>query len=170
LPRMKRFILSVLSICLILGLSGCNAAPPVESNFNLIFRYGVGAKNELNTFEGTFTRDMVLDPSITVKLSLSQEELDRIYQKMAEIDFFNYPDEFSVTVPAGEPAVIKTPYSTYYFKVEYDSKIKELWWVDEIHNQNTEADKLRELVSLIINAISATEEFKKLPTPKGGYL
>ena len=167
---MKRFVLSILSICLLLVLSGCETAPPIESNFNLIFRYGVGANNELNTFDGTFTRDMVLDPSITVKLSLSQEGLDKIYQKMVEIDFFNYPDKFEVTVPPGQPAVIKTPYSTYYFKVEYDSKIKELWWVDEIHNQNTEADKLRELISLIINIISATEEFKEMPTPKGGYI
>ena len=30
------------------------------SAFNLIFKYGVGAKNELNTYNGTYTQDMVL--------------------------------------------------------------------------------------------------------------
>ena len=56
----------------------------------------------LDTFKGTYTKDMVMDPSITVPLSLSEEEMDRIYQKMVEIDFFNYPDKFSVSVPPGE--------------------------------------------------------------------
>ncbi len=61
--------------------------PPRESNFNLIFKYGIFAKNELNTFDGTYTKDMVQDPSITVELSLSEEELDSIYEKMAECRF-----------------------------------------------------------------------------------
>ncbi len=44
------------------------------TDFNIIFRYGVGAKNELDTFNGTYTWDMVVDPSITVNLSLSNKE------------------------------------------------------------------------------------------------
>jgi len=153
------------------GTVGCTAPPPPSpSNFNLIFKYGVGAKNELNTSQGTYTKDMVMDPSITVNLPLSKEELDRIYHKMDEIDFFGYPDQFSVSVSPGESVGMLTPYCSYYFRVEYDSKVKELWWEDNIINQDKKAEKLRELITLIRDIIESKEEYKQLPPPKGGYI
>ncbi|MFC1949538.1 hypothetical protein ACFLW0_05140 [Chloroflexota bacterium] len=157
-------------IVAVIGLTGCSAPPADVSNFNLIFRYGVTARNELNTFEGTYTKDMIMDPSITVELSLTEEELDRIYQKMVEIDFFDYPDEFSVPIAPGGLVTMVTPYSSYYFEVEYDSTVKELRWEDEIMNQNEEADKLRELIRLIRDIIESKEEYKELPSPTSGYM
>ena len=136
---------------------------------NLIFRYGVQSRNELNTFQGTYTKDMIVDPPITVNLLLSREELDRIYQKMVEIDFFDYPDEFSVLVLPWMPTGEVTPYSSYYFKVEYDSAIKELWWEDKITNRDEKADKLRELIDLIRDTVESKEEYGNLPLPRGGY-
>ncbi len=157
-------------IVAVTGLTGCTTRPAEVSNFNLIFKYGVTARNELNTFEGTYTKDMVMDPSITVELSLTEEELDRIYQKMIEIDFFDYPDEFSVSVAPGELITIRTPYSSYHFKVEYNSSTKELGWEDAIMNENEDADKLRELIMLIRDIIEAKEEYKELPAPTSGYM
>ena len=146
---------------------------PGESNFNLIFRYGIMAGNTLNTFEGTYTKDMVRDPSITVPLALTEEEMDRIYQKMVEIDFFNYPDNFSISVPPGVPTGLRTPYPSYYFRVEYNSTTKELWWDDEIvckDFQDEKADQLRELIELIRDIIESKEEYKELPEPRSAYL
>jgi hypothetical protein len=163
-------IASLASVVALSAMLGCTAPEPGESNFNLIFRYGIGANNELNTFDGTYTKDMILDPSITVNLSLSEEELESIYQKMVEIDFFGYPDEFSVSVPPGETAWTRTPHSSYYFKVEHESKIKELWWKDEIRNNDEKADKLRGLTKLISDIIESKEEYKELPPPRGGYI
>ena len=171
---MRKGWLTILSLVLVvtfLGLVGCVASTPPD--VNLIFRYGVGAKNELNTFEGTYTKDMVSDPSITVPLSLTEEELDRIYRKMVEIDFFEYPEEFFVDVASGELAGMVTPYSSYYFKVEYGSSIKELRWEDEITeitNEDDKANKLRELIKLITDIIEAKEEYQRLPEPTSGYM
>ena len=164
----------LISVCLALiaapsGTAGCDAPPANQSNFNLIFRYGVGVGNELNTFNGTYTRDMVMDPTITVNLSLSEEELDIIYQKMLEIHFFDYPDEFSVSTAAGSFAIM-TPYSSYYFRVEYNSSVKELRWKDEIINPDEKADRLKELIKLIRDIIESKEEYKSLPEPTGGYM
>lgn len=167
-------------VVVVLAVVGCGrlvleqptVAPttPGGSNLNLIFKYGVGAKNELNTFQGTYTKDMVMDPATTVNLSLSNDELARIYQKMVGIDFFGYPDNFSVSVPSGEATCAVTPHSSYYFKAQYDSKVKELWWDDNICNEDEKAEKLRELINLIIGIIESKEEYKKLPSPRGGYL
>jgi len=166
----RLIIASVVLVVGLLGMWGCDSWAPGESDFNLIFKYGITAKNELDTFQGTYTKDMVIDPSITVPLSLSVEEKGRIYQKMVEVDFFSYPDRFSVSVPAGELIGMVTPYSSYYFKVEYNSKVKELWWDDEIVYKDERADKLRGLITLIRDIAESKEEYKKLPEPRSAYL
>jgi hypothetical protein len=164
------FMTSLLLAIILLGATGCDNPAPEKPSFNLIFKYGVTAKNELDTFKGKFTKDMITDPSITIELSLSEEEMESIYQKMMEIDFFNYPDRFKVNVPPGELTGMVTPYSTYYFKVEYNSQVKELWWGDEITNPDQKAEKLRELIMLIRNIVESKEEYKQLPEPRSGYL
>ena len=140
---------------------------PVKYDFNIIFLdLPVGY---LNTFQGTFTKYFI-DPPTTVYLSLSEEDRDRIYQKMIEIDFFNYPNPFIINVPPGESRGEVTPCSSYYFKVEYKTQIKELWWSDCIKNPNEKADKLRELIKLIRDIYQSKEEYKKLPAPRGGLM
>lgn len=145
---------------------------PKQSDFNFIFKWGVSFEhpNELNTFNGTFTKDMILDPSITTNLVLSQQEIDRIYQKIMEIDLMSYPYTFKVNVPPGSPTKGVTPSDRYYFKVNFGSQIKEVSWDDRILNEDAQASKLRSLCQLIINIIQSKEEYKILPTPKGGYL
>jgi len=170
---MNKYLLVTVPLFLaisLLGAMGCDKQTPAESGFNMIFKYGVGANNVLDTFEGTYTRDMVLDPSITIELTLTEAEKESIYQKMLEIDFFNYPDKFSVSVPPGESTGIITPHLSYYFKVAYDSQTKELWWADEITNPDENADRLRELIMFIRGIIEPKEEYKKLPEPTSAYM
>jgi hypothetical protein len=164
-------IIAVLTLIAMLpAMTGCDKQTTEKSGFNLIFKYGVTAKNELDTFKETYTKDMIADPSITIKLPLSEEEMNRIYQKMVEIDFFSYPEAFKVTVPAGELTSMVTPFSSYHFTVEYNSQIKKLSWADDVTNSDEKAAKLRELIKLIKSIIESREEYKKLPEPKSGYL
>ena len=157
-------------MALVLGLTGCSAPQPAPKDFNIIFKYGVGAKNELDTFAGTYTRDMIGPPFfITVDLVLSKEELNKIYNKMVDIVFFGYPDKFSVPVPPGGSVTTITPYVSYYFKVTSGTGVKELRWDDEIKNQNDQAAKLRELIKVIRDIIESKPEYKKLPNPTSAY-
>lgn len=145
-------------------------AGPDEYPFNFIFRHGHKARNELNTFKGTYRVDMVIDPFITFSLSLSKDEMDRILQKMVEIDFFDYPDRFSAYLPPWKDIIMVTPHSSYYFKVAYKSRIKELFWEAEKIVQDKKTAKLRELITLIQDIIYSKEEFKKLPRLRAGYI
>jgi hypothetical protein len=174
---MKRALLTLIISSLLLVITGCGVVKAQEvnsnnlqkSNYNFVFKYGVTARNTLDTSQGTFTKDMVSAPGVTIDLVLTADEMDSIYKKMMEIDFFNYPDEFKVT-PEGDLVGMVTPYSTYYFKVDYGSGIKELIWEDEITNSNEQADKLRELINLIKNIIESKAEYQALPEPSGGYM
>jgi len=155
-------------------MTGCENLTPItgsaEPEFNFIFKYGFSGRNTLNTFQGTFTKDMIFDPAITINLTLTAEEMKSIHDKMIDIDFFNYPDKFSVIVPVGQAETRVTPYSTYFFKVTYNGRTKELLWHEKVTNSEEKADKLRELIKLIRNIIESKEEYKKLPEPRSGYL
>jgi hypothetical protein len=39
-------------------------------DFNILLKYGVGAKNELNTFDSTYTKDLVAWAPITITVPL----------------------------------------------------------------------------------------------------
>jgi len=165
-------IVLVIIASLALGSMGCrdtNTNISKEFDFNFIFKYGITGRNILDTYHGTFTKDMITAPGITIELTVTIEEMDNIYQKMVEIDFFNYPDEFKVAV-TGEIISTVTPYSSYYFEVEYGPDVKILAWEDEITNPDSQADKLRELINLIKNIIESKAEYQALPEPSGGYL
>ncbi len=138
------------------------------SKFGFIFGYGVDAKNVLNTFTGEFTYDMVEGPNITTKLSLTKEELQRIQQKMVEIDFFSYPDTFQIKVPMDNRVEV-IPYGSYYYEVHSGAKVKKLWWAAYIRNKNDQADKLRELANLIRECIESKDAYKALPEPRSAY-
>lgn len=169
----ERFTLGVLSLTFFLGLMvlhGAYQTPCNESDFNLILRYGVGAKNELNTLKGTYTKDMVNKPSITTRLCLTQEELDTIYIKTLEIDLFNFPRTMYVPPEGGVIGEV-TPYSTYYLEVHNGTRTKTLGWTDQ-YTTTTESEYYKvimELVSLIIEIIESRPEYQKLPEPTAGY-
>jgi hypothetical protein len=143
---------------------------PQEPEFNFIFKYGVTARNTLDTFKGTFTKDMGLEAPITIGLVLSKDEMDSVQRKMTEIDFFSYPDKFSVILPAGENETRVLPYPTYFFKVTDGGRTKELLWHEKVTNSEARADKLRELIKLIRSIIERKAEYKALPEAKSGYL
>jgi hypothetical protein len=71
-----------------------NVLPPYNSErnpVNFVFRFGVGGLNELDTFHGTFTKDLCIDGTITARMILSEAELKQIQLKLIALDFFNCP-------------------------------------------------------------------------------
>ena len=142
-----------------------NVFPPYDSTqnpINIDFKFGVGARNELNTFNGTFTKDLVIDGTFTTRLILSQGELTQIEQNLAEIDFFNLPETF----PRSTDRWV-TPQSDYYLKVQKGTTVKEVSW-----NTNSEITetRLEQFVSFLINMIYEKPEYKMMPPATGAYL
>lgn len=169
----KKFLLVVvigaliLSGCSILkekksGVKGQNSDIPQD--FDFVLKYGVTARNELNTFEGTFTKDLIAVGTATTKLKLSADEKRKIYEEMMKVKILEYPAVFK---PKSNRGV--EPHLTYYLKVRMNGKIKEITWEDESEAQTREAVRLRDLINKIIDLIKNKNEFKKLPAPQGGY-
>jgi hypothetical protein len=140
---------------------------------NIIFRYGIsGGKhpNELDTFKGIFTKDMVNKDPVTTKLDLTQEEMDTIHRMIVEIDFFSYPTALHRKL---EGDIYSSSSSFMVYSIEYHNGTgrKFVYWTSQytppkdLHYQN-----LKELANLIIEIIQAKPEYQKLPKPTAGYV
>jgi len=165
---MNRFLIITIAI-LLLSCTETGISPE-DRDFNILFRYGVGARNELDTFQNTFTKDLISDGTVTVSLVLSEAELHAIQSKLQQSDFFSYPDTFRVDVK--DTVRYIEPHSTFYFRVKTGSNIKTLYWDDWIipSRADTLRENLRVIVSFILDLISRKPEILNLPPARGGYL
>jgi hypothetical protein len=160
-------ILTILAICLAVVRSPIlgNLVFQYDSSRNAInidFKFGVTARNELNTFDGTFTKDLILDGTIKTRLILSQQELAQIKTKLLDMGFFDYPPSFP-------SQGIVSPRDDYLLKVQIGSAIKEVsWYSDSNLDSKTDAD-LNELHNLVTGIIIQKLEYKLLPAANGGY-
>ncbi len=165
---MKRFLILVIAALLQLTCSQSVEAPR-ERAFNLSLRYGVGAKNELNTFNDTFTKDLILDGTVTTRLVLAQPDFDSIKARLLAIDIFSYPDTF-VAAQVDTTIVAISPLPEYLLTMKLDGKAKEVFWLEPAITSDPRAVRLREVFSFIRQLIESKPEFKQLPDARGGYI
>jgi len=120
--------------------------------------------NELDTFNGTYQKDLI--PGIArTRMWLTASEQDTILRYVNEIEFFSFPDTifrepFMITSPDPGPLIIRIKYR------DHDRKV--VWFFPP--DQNSMAGrKIRGLDRLLRNIIGAKPEFKVLPNTNGVY-
>jgi len=152
-------------------LGGCGSNQmPIEKpkDFAFVLKYGIGAKNVLDTKDGTFTKDLIIAGAKNAPLKLSDEELTTIYNEMQKIKIMNYPEYFKPDRLPIQRWV--TPHPTYELTIEYNGKEKRIFWDDESLSEESESNKLRNVINLVKTIIENKEEYKKFPEPQGGYM
>jgi hypothetical protein len=178
---MRLCLLTIAAVLALLTGPGCSAdgetrtSPSPTASLalkGLVFAYGIGARNVLDTRNGTFTKDMILASPMTVPLQLTPGEMARVAQELERIDFFSYPREYETPVdPSQEsreaPAGL---HHSYRFAVTTERGTKVVVWQDKILNDDERAAGLRALAHLIEDMIIAKPEYLRLPPPQGGYV
>jgi hypothetical protein len=164
------FKTSLLIMALSIMMTSCDHPSPTEcplepdENFAILFAYGSCAVDIMDTFNLTFTKEITPESDVSGHFELSREEMKSIYQKMVEINFFNYPDKFSVPISKNDVVGSVSPAMGYRIIVRNGETMKYLFWSDSIIDPTSEeADHLRELFQLIINIIEEKPAYKELP-------
>lgn len=165
---LMRYILLIPSVVLLQLSCSDEGTGPVARDVDILLQYGVEARNELNTFNDTFTKDLVLDGTITTRLVLAPADFDSIEAHLFAIRIFDYPDTF--VAQHGDTVAIIVPYATYVLKIRIDSRWKDLYWKDLILSPDIRATELRQALQSIRALVESKPEYKLLPLPRGGYL
>ena len=133
------------------------------------FYYGFG--NELNTFEKTYTKDLVQDGYITVSFWLTEAEQESIRNKFHVVDFFSFPDTLMYQIGSDSIMVRIEPDPGWQFlRVAEENREKIVYWRYPFPKENEFVSRLAELKNLIIDIIESKPKYKALPVPRGGRL
>ncbi len=183
---MKQFIVMFLILFLVNGCSNVeksaviinlkDSEDPVilptkmPKDFNFSLKYGVGARNEINTFENTFTKDLILDGTITTELTLTNKERKAIYHRMKEIELLATVQAASYEGEDGS-SIWMEPASDYFLEIQLDGKIYKLHWAGHIFDKEVR-DTLAIFVLRFLHEeiIENKPEYKNLPEANGWYL
>jgi hypothetical protein len=135
----------------------------MPSDFNFSIAFGVGKRNEINTFDGTVTKDLISDGTKTVDLKFNDEEMSAIYVKMKEVKI-NETKEF---VPAG--GCRREPYEEDEWKIKVDRETITLYISGEYCDPTYDAKQLIQLRNYIFSIVKGKDAYQSLPKPSGAY-
>ncbi len=128
-------------------------------------QYKYNFKDELNTFDNFYQKDLVLDGVVKVNFRLTKDEQSKILAKVYETNFFSLPDTLINRAP-----VEMTPNPIQYLRIKYGNKENAVVWNYILYEYQTDQYKrLRELSNYLTNIIEAKPEYKILPSRHGGY-
>jgi hypothetical protein len=153
------------------GHTRLQPARPPDFAFKYVFGVLAGddTKNVLNTFDSSFTKDMVVGPPASCRLSFTPAELDTLYWKMRETRFFKYPLQFIPHARPGSEHEIESPRESFRLIVRGGHSTHEVHWSDDLRSDDPAAKRLQSLFGMIERMLERKPEFKALPRARGVY-
>ena len=166
--KTKKIFFVLLFITLFLVSCKDNSIEPQNQSVQIYFKYAFN--NELNTFENTYQKDLVMDGVIKVKFRLTEEEQIEILEKADSINYFSLPDTFKYIPVNGIIKTIQPNPGEQILRIKYKQEDKKIIWTYPLNDNNPKVKDLMELKDFIISIIELKSEYKKLPPAKGGYI
>lgn len=145
-----------------------NTEDSLPEDFNFLLNFNTYGKEQIDTYKGTFTKDLVMDGTKTIDFIIPADMKRELYELMLDIDIFSFPDTLKVD------GMSVTPSCDYKLTVTANGKTKHIVWKegfflsmdDGLPKENKDFLKL---VKKISDYIYETSEYKGMPAAKGGY-
>jgi hypothetical protein len=157
------------------GATG-QSLPPEQSraDFAFVAAYGVMARNVVDTFVGTFTKDLVSAGQVTTELRLSEDEMQNLYEDLVEMQakwqLFTTPFSINPDPDNTGTSMRVTPSHTYRLEWQFgEFRSVPIIWDDNSSSSDPKAVALRDWFSKLRRMIEAKPEYQALPPAKGGY-
>ncbi|MBM7663518.1 hypothetical protein JOC85_004396 [Bacillus mesophilus] len=141
-----------------------NMPKDMPSDFDFSIQFGVQKKNEINTFEGTVTKDLIADGSATTELILTEEEMKDIYEKMQNINIAETKEYTPEPINC-----FQEPHGEDEWKIIINGETITHLISGKYCEPTSDAKQLIELRNYVFHIIKSKDEYKSLPESKGGY-
>jgi hypothetical protein len=165
---MKIDMTNIFLFILIYNLLGCSSNKNIiEDDGKVYIHYKYNFKDELNTFDSTYVKDLVADGADSTKLFLTEAEEAEILKLAYEVNFFELPDTLAYV---DDISIIPDP-GFQMLRIKYDDKDKTVYWANyDIQNvSNEEFQRAAKLGAFIHSIVIEKKEYKALPPARGGY-
>lgn len=144
-----------------------NMSKDMTSDFDFSIKFGVQKKNEINTFEGTVTKDLIADGTATTELILTEEEMLDIYEKMQEINIAE-TKEFSPE-PINGIICTQEPHEEDEWEIIINGETITQLISGKYCEPTDDVKQLIKLRNYVFQIIKSKDEYKSLPDSNGGY-
>jgi len=149
--------------------------PAVPSDFNFSISYGyLEAKNRIDTYNGTFTKDLIMDGTKTVNFTIPSAEMEKIYTAFKEYRISELPEDINSNVIIGSLSVIREPEYRYSLTYTCNNETKSVvcndggpW--DAYKGAPDTRNRLVNFVNTVCDYIYNTDIYKNMPSANGGY-
>lgn len=138
---------------------------PVDFGFSILF--GVGKKNEINTFNNTVTKDLIKNGTVTANVALTDEEMNEIYVRMKEVNIKE--KKMFVPEPLNGSVCEQEPYEEDEWKITLNGETITHSISGTYCEPTDDGKQLRESRNFIFSKIKSKKVFIELPDSKGGY-
>jgi hypothetical protein len=166
-------VLSLAAFCFVATLfteAGCLLSTDTETIVHdpqfveVYLQYGF--LDELNTFTGTLTKDLVMDGSITVAFWLSTKDQQSILEAADQLSFFSFPDTF----PAQKGVSFQPDPSPDRLRIRSGNRDHTVAWSYPLDPANIQAAGVRGLSEFIFSLVRQSAVYKSLPQARGGRI
>jgi len=155
---------STLAVSIVLTVyaptGGVAAAQPPDFGFRFSVRSCL--TEQLDTFTGIFAKELGTGTA-TTHITLTDAQIATLYRAIEDIGFFDYSSPFN-GIPTGVSRINTIePSVTYHLEVRKHGAVQTVDWSDGYSPTTAEADRLRDLMSMMIGFIHEQPDYKRLP-------
>lgn len=195
---MKTITLTFFVCCLMILLcAGCGVVSPDQINepdannelgreiinadtsddFNFSINFGTYGKNCIDTYNSTFTKDLVSDGTETIDFVIPADKMQEFYMAFEEYKISELPDDINIAAKSSmgkSQTMIASFNRNYSITYTYKEKTRTIRcndsgpWDAENGPPDTR-NRLVDFVSLIEEYIYSTEEYQNMSPSVGGY-
>ncbi len=147
-------------------LGGCDLGGPHPSDtqsVKVLFKYGF--RDQVDTFNGTLTKDLILNGTTTVAFSFTSAQQDSVIRALERSDFFHLPDTL---FPVPGVAISPNP-GVQVLRVQCEGRTKTLVWNDVLDASDPRTEKVLRLWGALEGIVRSTDTYRSLPPASGGY-
>jgi hypothetical protein len=159
---------SIVLLVSALLVTGCDWGDSVNSaeqqRVRVFFKFDF--RDQVDTFNGTLTKDLVENGTITVPFGFNAVEQDSVLSILADARFYELPDTL---YPIPNVSIAPDP-GVQRLRVEYEGKGKSLVWLYVLDGSDPRTGEVQELWARLRNLVQSTDTYRQLPPAKGAYL
>jgi hypothetical protein len=172
--------------CIML-MTGCQAVngqilnaneSDMPGDFNFLIDYGICGNNRIDTYSGTFTKDLIIAGTETIDFTIPADKMREIYHAFAEYEVSGLPDDINSEIDlniAGRSYTTHEPYAVYALTYTCNEETRTIvcndggpWYADS--GPPDTRGRLVAFVTYITEYIYSTEDYKNMSPAEGGYL
>ncbi len=161
---MKYFSFLATLLALLLWLSCEEPTAPDEQLAMVHFHYYF--RNELNTFDKTYQKDLVMDGVITADFWFTTEEQGEILAKAEQYHFYQLPD----TIKQQEGVRVEPDPGRQFLRIKHEEWDHTVSWYYPLPEDHGDVPDLRALHDFLIELIESKPAYESLPPARGGYI